>query len=105
MSIVRRFSSLSRDRVSRSSSRMARVIIRLFSRSCSLRGFSLPNIFPIFIVVALIDVRMYAVNNITFYMCVSFHPFSMFICTCNSETKKGGVGTNLYKSIAGIRDV
>jgi hypothetical protein len=26
---------------------MARVIMRLFSRSCSLSGFSLPNMFPI----------------------------------------------------------
>lgn len=46
ISIVRRFSSRSSPVFSRSSSRTALVIIRLFSRSTSFRGFSFPNMLP-----------------------------------------------------------
>jgi hypothetical protein len=47
ISIVNLFSSLSSASFSRSNSRIALVIIRLFSLITSFRGFSLPSKFPI----------------------------------------------------------
>lgn len=46
ISMVSLFSSRSSWFFSRSNSRMARLIIRLFSRRTSFRGFSFPSIFP-----------------------------------------------------------
>ena len=53
ISIVRRFSSRSSCNFSRSSSRTALLIMRLFSRSTSFSGLSRPNTLPIVVKLAL----------------------------------------------------